>query len=255
MPLDTSRFPQLDAAALVKHRKHEWDMVKEDQAKTGSLMVVYQTIGGCELQIEFENGDQHKATLQAAAVAAVTRVTNLRIRLPKLRFVITPATGVRNIAFLGDRNGDRAVTIFLGPKVMAYEPKASPANENIVTGGMGRTNVRGVPDQIYDKNTFGKDQARAEAIVVHELGHMLHELHSEQIFWNLKLGFGDPTKPLEYRPPPTAPGTVTPKISQYCMAQQNYLELVAECFCGRVFGLTYDKAVLAEYTSAGGYWP
>jgi len=105
-----------------------------------------------------------------------------------------------------------------------------------------------VPDRVYD-SVWGlsstKRKARATAIVVHELGHVLHEASNPRLYWNLKYQGADNRQ--------QAPsGLITPLVSAYVMAQQNWLEFVAETFTAKVYGETMPGAVNDEYAAWSG---
>jgi len=74
------------------------------------------------------------------------------------------------------------------------------------------------------------------AVVVHELGHNLHEQANEGFFWD-----GADAGALE---------PLSNQVSNY--ATKNKLEFVAEVFAGRMYGRDYGGAVMARYAAYGG---
>lgn len=238
------------AGALTRHRTNQHAEIKAEEEHLGSVMVDHPTIGGVEFQVEFEGGDEHRKVKLKAIENAVEMIQAKGKVVPPTRFVVTPAEGVRNIAFVGDRFGGRSVTIFLGPKILRQTPKANPANEQLIKGGMGAGGKRGVPDRVYDSRDHwysSKEarEARATAIIVHEFGHVLHEFNDPDAFWSLK------APPSDGPIPPLAPALAAALVSDYASGN-NYLELVAETFTAMMHGEEFTDAVMDEYRAAGG---
>jgi hypothetical protein len=109
---------------------------------------------------------------------------------------------------------------------------------------------RGVPDQVGDVARMGAEseeagiqlanKAFAKAIVVHEMGHVLHKTKSPEIFWAMKT---EESAFLDWR-------DLAMEVSQY--AHMNPMEYVAEVFTGRAYGFSYSPAVLSKYVEFGG---
>ncbi len=172
---------------------------------------------------------------------ALKKIAGSRFTLPpKLRFVLSEAAGVRCVAFMVE---GRPV-VFLGPKIAT--PNPSTAHPPGLKGGVGQKGPRGVAHHTYDSTWRGlnnpKQTAQATATVIHELGHVLHELQNPERFWE----FHD--KPI---PPDVA--KVAIQVSHY--ATNSPLEFVAEVFTGGVLGKRYGKEVRDAYGSLGGPTP
>lgn len=244
MGINLGQIVVLPALTITQGRQAQWVDVQTSNAKTASTFVATQTINGTQVVLEYEPGYVHAKKMRKAAVAAVQRVQAHGRVVPDLRVVITAAQ-VPNIAFIGDAAGNQTVTIFLGPKAMIQNPKAKPSNKHLIKGGMGVAAGRGVPDHVYDfsSSMLDRPKARAEAIMVHELGHVLHEAASTNIFWNLKQDINQVHQP---------GAANSAEVSHYVVFQQNCLEFVAEVFTGTMFGETYSTAVNNEYAACGG---
>ena len=78
------------------------------------------------------------------------------------------------------------------------------------------------------------------AIVVHEIGHLLHEAEDDAAFWGPIPVFPDGLTPLE----------IYQNVSAY--AASNSKKLVAEVFLGRVFGVNYPGNIMDAYRDLGG---
>jgi len=129
---------------------------------------------------------------------------------------------------------------------------------DVVVWGYGEEGKRGVADQIYDdkrksrldpsrlllamqgKYDSTKIDAKAAAMVVHELGHLIHELNAPDQFWYDK-STGSPR----------VPASIANCVSSYAH-NNNYCEFVAEVFTGLVHGRAYPPEVLVEYARHGG---
>jgi hypothetical protein len=148
-----------------------------------------------------------------------------------------------------------ATALFLGDRMMFQTNRVMAGQDRV--SGMGQMGARGVADQAYDDKRMNvlnpnrilmgktayqaqKADAKAMAVVVHEIGHMLHERQSSAIFWqNKRLGAA------------TIPANIAQQISSY-LINNNYDELVAEVFAGLVHGKTYSQAVMQAYQAQGG---
>jgi hypothetical protein len=156
-----------------------------------------------------------------------------------------------------ERNSDRGVRG--GRRTAAYQdgPDARLPTGEVIREANGRafkrntpwgSGPRGVADQMGDRahskwrrsatNKRNKSEAMAKAIVVHEMGHVLHSQQSPEQFWQLKISGA------------AAPPDLAAKVSAY--AGENALEFVAEVFTGRTLGIEYGSDVIAEYLKLGG---
>ncbi|BBM03798.1 hypothetical protein [Microbulbifer sp. GL-2] len=157
---------------------------------------------------------------------------------------------VKNIAFMNGEN----ITIFLGSRIKnhmsAAKPSKKPPSVSVkggVTAGVGR--ARGIADYMYDvtsrqlfKNP--KESSMIKAVVIHEMGHALHEHFHPEIFWDLKRE----STAQAYN----SCGWINASfdVSQY--ATTNALEFVAETFTGMSLGEKYGKIVESAYSALGG---
>lgn len=244
MPIQLNQIANLQQQVITQGRQAQWQDVLQSNRQTGSTFVLNQTIGGTQVTLEYEPSYQHAKKVREAALAGIRRVQSHGRVVPDLRVIVTAAQ-VPNIAFIGDSAGGQTVTIFLGPKAMQNNPKANPSYSNQIKGGMGVQAGRGVPDHVYDYvgSMFDRAKARVEAIMVHELGHVLHEAASTNIFWNLKQDINQVHQP---------GANLAAQVSHYVVFQQNCLEYVAEVFTGLMFGETYSNAIMTEYANCGG---
>jgi hypothetical protein len=194
-----------------------------------------------------------------------------RIQLPLLYLYLCPK--VRCIAFMGEAGGNRTYHMFLGDKVFQKTGAQLNAKASGIVGGMDG-GIRGVADQMYDakrKSTLNptrwimskedyqaaKANAKAEAVVVHELGHILQEKEHSEEFWTTKKnrgaggGMGAEFQEVGVKAKPThAPPKLANQVSQY--AGTGFIEFVAEVFTGLVYGKQYSKEVIEAYVSEGG---
>lgn len=206
--------------------------------KMGSQSIVYTTIEGVRVSIANETGSGHSGIKTHSIREAIKLIVKKGFQLPDLDFRLASSTDVENVAFMAGAGGKRKATVFLGGKYWS--------------GGKA-TGREGVAGQVYDGTQiwFGnpKQKAQGVAIVVHELGHVLHEISAPDIFWSnktLKTGaVGNPN--------PSVWGGAAVKVSQYsAVGQMTCLEFVAEAFAGAVMGKKYDAEVKKAYAACGG---
>ncbi len=222
----------ISPAQLSDLRKREATEASKRGAKTGSQLCIYKTISGIEVEIYTDQGLEGDGKLKIAGIErAVKMIADKGFALPSLRFILTGAGGVENVAFMGNSSGNRAAVVYLGPKI----------------GMQNKKNVtQGVSDAVYDgtQRFFGnpKQTAMVTTVVIHELGHVLHELMAEDQFWTNH----EPatmTSALVW-------GMAASKVSQY--ARKMPLEFVAEAFSGIMVGKRYDQEVKIAYRALGG---
>ncbi len=120
----------------------------------------------------------------------------------------------------------------------------------------GENGVRGVADQVYDDNRkfrvhpqriaqgetkyqASKLDAKAAAVVIHELGHIIHERMGGQGFWDSR------------NSDTLVSAGVAQQVSSYTQSKMSPTELVAEVFTGLVHGKKYPQDVMSEYAK---YW-
>ena len=200
-----------------------------------------------------ETAEQLKLDTLAEALGLVHSKTG--IELPSLTLYL--GAKCRCIAYMGESGGNRDYILFLGDQMLSKTPLAMTEKASGVKGGYG-TADRGVADQRYDAKRksvlnptrwvmgekdyqAAKVQAKAIAVIVHEMGHILHERGGDTMFWKLKTTWGDEGRP---------PANLAVQVSQY--ATKSQLEFVAEVFTGRVYGKHYAPAVMTQYAAYGG---
>lgn len=206
------------------------------------------TIAGVQVTIFGEAGNALDGLHRKSIDTAVRDIVAAGHALPPLLFYLTSGA-VPNVAMKTYNAGNPEPVIFLGPNMWAKNPKAAGPNPG-VQGGIGTAGPRGVANQCYDGTTrfFGnpKQKAQGAAIVIHELGHILHEINSPGTFWEIQIQT-EGQQPITSSP--TWAGQA-PKVSHY--ACNNCLEFVAETFTGILCGKNYDANVTAAYNGAGG---
>lgn len=222
----------LGPAQLSAFRKREATEASKRGAKTGSQLCIYKAIAGVQIEIYTDQGTQGDGKLKITGIErAVKMITDKGFALPTLRFILTGADGVENVAFMGDSAGQRAAVVYLGPKI-------GQQNKKHLT--------QGVSDAVYDgtQRFFGnpKQTAMVTTVVIHELAHVLHELTAEDQFWTNHEA-ATMASPLVW-------GMAAAKVSQY--AQKLPLEFVAEAFTGIMVGKKYDQEVKVCYRALGG---
>jgi hypothetical protein len=131
------------------------------------------------------------------------------------------------------------------PAIKGGSRDAKATGDGIVESG-----PRGVADQIADVALAGTgtqkekeakaNKAYARAVVVHEMGHVLHKTRSPETFWKMKAEPGAFKNWME----------LALQVSEY--ATNNCLEFVAEVFTGKTLGLKYSAAIMAKYDEFGG---
>lgn len=196
------------------------------------------------MNIGSENGDPLSDLKLKSIWMALDAVAAAGVVLPQIDFFCSSKSGVPCQAFMGNVGGDAVYSVFMGPKTGQHNPQRS---ENGVAGGMGAFAGRGVADQQYDgtQRWFGnpRQHAHATTVVIHEIGHILHEMASPALFWEFKLGRQAGAVNLQA----ANQGT---NVSMYAM--NNPLEFVAETFAGLMAGKSYPASVMAFYREAGG---
>ncbi|MDD4270185.1 MAG: hypothetical protein GXY25_17280 [Pirellulaceae bacterium] len=201
--------------------KIEGQQARKEYSKTKSLTTEYFRVGSVEVSCSYEVGDAERASKIEALKTALKKINDLGFRLPEsIDVVISAQDGVRNVAFMGDVNGGEKIQVFLGPKIFQeYKPNLGP---------------KGVADGF-------RKQQKATAVIIHELGHVLHMRTSPNLFWSGK----DPSSASGKAPPDSAA-----QLSQY--ACQNKLEFVADAFTAIVMTGNVNRAVFEDYKSHGG---
>jgi len=217
-----------------------------------------EIISGFNIQIALDSSDQRVEDKYAALRRAIElvgqRVPNAFNGLPNLP-VFFGLNVKCEACWEPERNGGSA-SLFLGDRMMFQANKVEPGQDR--TYGQGKKGPRGVADQIYDekrkfkgnparwwksmRNQYqaSKASAKATAVVIHEIGHILHEQRAPLRFWNNKKVGADPV-----------PANIAMQVSSY-LFNNNFDEFVAEVFTGLVHGRHYSPEVLEAYENQGG---
>lgn len=181
-----------------------------------------KTIAGVSCRINQDSADSAKAEKLIGIQNGVKRVVDAGFDFPDgLHFYTSSVGGFQCVAYHRDLGDKRKAIVLLGPNA-------------VNTAGMiGRL---GVADVVGSQSA----SAYCEAVVVHELGHNLHERLAENYFWSKEAN--------------KIPNVNTAmKVSQY--ATTNRKEVVAEVFTGMLYGITYGPDVHRIYTEYNGMYP
>lgn len=191
----------------------------------GSVKVYEQetlNVAGVMCKVYFDSADGDRAAKKSGIQAGVKRVVDSGYAFPNgITFYCSSVGGFQSVAFHRQIGGARKTTVLLG---------ASSVDTN---GMVGR---KGIADQIAS----GSKASYCEAVVVHELGHNLHELADEGWFWDPDAGT-----------PPNI--DLAMEVSQY--AATNKKELVAEVFTGMAYGMVFKPAIMQMYSDYRGPVP
>ncbi|MGY2288467.1 hypothetical protein ACW9H6_01415 [Pseudomonas sp. SDO528_S397] len=238
------------AEEIKSARQREALEVRRNRGKTGLMSFVHKAYpgpGGAMMSICTEAGDDKSALKLKAVDMALALLAAKGFTLPSIEFQFTDAEGVPCVAYMGNATGGSQYTIFMGPKTGVHNPLTL---QNGVPGGLGKDGPRGLADQVYDgtQRWFGNPRMHnhAATVVIHEIGHVLHEISAGPLFWDLKLGRQDTA---------TVSGVVSKGCDVSLYATNNALEFVAETFAGCLSGKTYSEQVMAFYRSVGGPFP
>lgn len=230
-------------------RQREAVEVRHNRGKTGLMSFVHKAYpgpGGATVSIGTEAGDDKAALKMQAIDTALTSLAAKGFTLPRLEFQCS-AADVPCVAYMGDAKGAECYTIFIGPKTGVHNPQIT---QNGVPGGLGKNGPRGIADQVYDgtQRWFGNPRMHSHAttVVIHEIGHVLHERSAGAMFWDLKLGRQDKA---------TTAGVIGKGCDVSLYATNNALEFVAETFAGCMSGKRYSESVMEFYRSVGGPFP
>ena len=184
-----------------------------------NIVKVYQTervtIEGVACEIYQDPGDPGLVPKKAGIRLGVQRVVQAGYNFPNgIRFYLSNAQGFQSVAYHRDFGAD--------------------ARRTVVLLGQGAINTAGMVGRQGVADVVGR-QSQATycaAVVVHELGHNLHELFGEEFFWTPNANT-----------PPNVP--LAMEISQY--AATNKKEVVAEVFTGMLYGIVYRPAIMNMY--------
>lgn len=217
-----------------------------------------EAISGLTLNIVLDSSNQNHddkyAALRSAVERVSTKVPNAFQGLANLDVYF--GGEVKCEACWNPEGPGGSLSLFLGDRMM-FGANPLLKGQNPVFG-MGQKGARGVADQIYDskskspldpsrwllamRNSYqaSRASAKATAVVVHELGHIIHERRSPESFWNNKKTSAG-----------VVPADLAAAVSSY-LVNNNYDEFVAEVFTGLVHGKRYPPNVMEAYQRQGG---
>ncbi len=228
----------LSAGTLNEYRIIEGQEARKELAKiTGALSMSLLKKGNKRFEIHSSSTDPNNELKLTCLTDAINTALLRKIDLPPIKFYLSKDMSVRNIAFMANAEGKHDAIIILGGKYWT--------NQQIK-----ESTTAGVANAVYDgtQRWFGnpKQKAFGAAMILHEMGHLMHEIASPDIFWSNKMG-----KTL--LPSANVWGESAVKISMYCARASTSLEFIAECFAGVMCGKSYDGQVKAAYEACGGY--
>ena len=236
------------AAQVTEMRNRERTQTQHYNAKVKATTAESFTIGGVRGVIFCEQDNELKDLHRNSIRTAIEDIVRAERALPSLNFYLT-SNDVPNVAMKTYKDNEPDPVIFLGPKMWSKNPQLK-GQSVAIPGGLGTSGPRGIANQCYDGTTafFGnpKQKAQGTAIVIHELGHILHEIRNPGIFWEIQ---AQTEKGLAITSAPRWAAQAV-KVSHY--GTNNCLEFVAETFTGIPCGKTYDEGVMTAYGSAGG---
>jgi hypothetical protein len=171
----------------------------------------------------YQNPDDPDCRIKMTGIEdGIKRVVDCGYDFPGgITFYTSSGPGFQSAAFHRTHGGGRKVTVLLGDSC-------------INTAGM--VGKQGIADQV----AIGSPVKYCAAVVVHELGHNLHEVANEGFFWDADGG----TLP---------PNELASQVSQYAASSKK--ELVAEVFTGMAYGMIYKPAIMQLYADYFGPVP
>ncbi len=231
---------------------HENEQIGEELVKIPDEMAGAEVVhGACTITVRADPDDKNAAAkLQALtdALSLVEQKTHLHRLSPAL-------SGLECSLYRLHGRGCRRPHLRAIPgRPDDGEDSGDPVGKGFSNQGLVLGSAeRGVADQAYDKKRMStlnpnrwwlgeskyqqrKVSAKMTTVVVHEIGHILHEREHRASFWTHKTTWGDEGRP---------PSTQASKVSQY--ATKSKLEYVAEVFTGLVMGIHYDQDVIDVY--------
>lgn len=187
-----------------------------------ALVKVYQpstvNLSGVRCTIYVDKSDPGAAHKVIGIQHGVKRVVDAGFQFPNgIEFYLSSVPGYQSVAYHRD-----------------LAPGGGTGRRSVVLLGAGAVNTagmigrRGIADAVATRN----ESTYCACVVVHELGHNLHELLSEDFFWT----------PNANQPPNVG---LALQISQY--AATNKKEVVAEVFTGKLYGINYSPAIMNMY--------
>lgn len=244
--VDTSKFAKKDIATTREGR---------------TMQTVTVTAGRSSVEVEYEAGNKKIFEQIDALRTAMGMVERAGYALPAgitIHFPTVAHPGMMSQAYeVIDEDPDGEAPeptqeMILMPNYSTIQParKGSEKQYGIAGGVTAGGRARGVADSIAEKvkkdtwfNSSKKARrAMATAVIVHELGHILHTTMSPDKFYDAKKNPGD------YKI-----GTVAPDVSEYALSSP--VEFVAEVFTGMVHGRRYSEDVMRKYADLHGPTP
>jgi hypothetical protein len=211
-------------------------VISSHTIKSGNKTAHYSTYS------EFGDG---KGNMKSEAIKkGVTQVLEKGFAIPEIIFRVDSTVNVANAAFVGDSDGNRKCYVVLSGKYWGTNQSSR------VRAGQGAV---GVPNKIYDGASRIFDRTRQKAfgtsMVVHELGHVLHEASDPDFFWSNK----DPA--LKEKCTVKSSDWIDQAVEVSLYATTSSVEFVAEFFAGTIAGIKYSNKVKDAYLRCGGPVP
>ncbi|WP_179401439.1 hypothetical protein [Burkholderia guangdongensis] len=191
------------------------DLYKSVHSQKGFQKVETHALSGVIIKVHRGFSDplaDNKVIALRSAINRVVRRTGLRMPGEITLYTSSDLTFV-NVAFQRAIGGAQAASIGLGGKLA--NPMSLPVG--IATG-------------------IGTGNAFIEAVCVHEIGHILHEMENPEFFWSQEAN-------------ELPNGKMAGQVSMY--AGNNKKEYVAEVFTALVYGQTFSAPVIQQYVD---YW-
>jgi len=214
----------------------------------GNWTTTTVTVGACTITIKADKRDKYLKIKNSAVSKGVARVQAKGFTVPDFDVVLSSNPGVRCITYKSDAQGNDPPVMYLGKQIVERnDADKDPHKKGIFEGGMGKKGDRGIAHHLYDeKKAFFGDpglEAQTEGVVVHELGHIIHEQQSGDNFWREKIS----SKSIA-----TASGMAAAAMAVSHYAAKGPLEFVAEVFTALVYGRTVPANSLRWYVALGG---
>lgn len=223
-------------------------------------------IGGTSVTVRVYNQEKKKKEklqcIRAGVEAVQAAFPNLQI--PALEFHCvhefnipdeTSPSGIVKITCVAnhlDEDKSNKVRVFLTKALWEGVPEHTPVIESggkFISKGMKpffhnygpMGSVRGIADYLWqDAKKSEREIVRGTAVVVHEIGHVLHQLHNTNSFWALNCRPGDFTI------------SDSPKNDISTYGGSCPVEWIAEVFTAKVMGFKLTTAVEWDYRALDG---
>ena len=218
-----------------------------------------------------KNNEEHPNDKKRGVKRAIERIKDAdpNIAIPHLYvYMLNPTQGpkkrginarmqIQTVATHVDRHGNDRATIVLSSSSLLENPipivggnrNTNPLNAPVLKcknrdfyATSGTKRARGIADYWAESIHRYKDSNRVAAIVIHEIGHVLHQIQHPERFWPLNCIAAD----FQQNP------NISINVSLY--ASNSLCEFVAEVFTARILGCTIiqNNQTIGDYTTLGG---